>query len=95
MNLATVEARAFVPATDFERSKQFYLMLGFEIPWTDDSLACVRNGACSFLLQASGEAAFSAHFRMHLLVENVHNWHVQVMASDRAERFQTPVGGAD
>ena len=92
MHLTTVEAKAFVPATDFERSKQFYLMLGFEIPWTDDSLAYVRQGACSFLLQASGEPEFSTHFQMHLLVEKVDDWHAQVMASDLAKRFQTPVG---
>ena len=29
MNLATVEIKAFVPATDFELSKNFYLALGF------------------------------------------------------------------
>ncbi len=92
MNLTTVEAKAFVPATDFERSKQFYLALGFDIPWTDDSLAYVRLCACSFLLQAFSEPAFSAYFQMHLLVENVDDWHAQVVISDLAGRFHTTVG---
>jgi uncharacterized glyoxalase superfamily protein PhnB len=42
MNLAAVEIKAFVPSQDFERSKQFYLALGFEIPWTDDWHAHIR-----------------------------------------------------
>ena len=49
MNLAVVEIKAFVPARDFEKSKQFYLALGFEIPWTSDDLAYVRYGETSFL----------------------------------------------
>ncbi len=93
MNLTTVEAKAFVPPTDFERSKQFYLALGFEIPWSDDSLAYVSHGACSFLLQASSEPEFSAHIQMHLLVENVDDWHAQVITSDLAGLFHMTVGG--
>jgi uncharacterized glyoxalase superfamily protein PhnB len=33
MNLSAVEMKAFAPASNFETSKQFYLALGFEIPW--------------------------------------------------------------
>jgi hypothetical protein len=52
MNLAAVEIKAFVPSRDFEKSKQFYLALGFEIPWTSEDLAHVRHGETSFLLQS-------------------------------------------
>ena len=55
MNLAAVEIKAFVPATDFGVSKQFYRDLGFEIPWSSDDLAYVRHGETSFLLQAFDE----------------------------------------
>lgn len=81
MNLTTVEAKPFVPASDFQRSKQFYLALGFEIPWSDDSLAYVRHGHTSFLLQAFDVPAFSANFQMHLLVESVDDWHAHVLAT--------------
>ena len=52
MNLAAVEIKAFVPSRDFEKSKQFYHALGFEIPWTSEDLAYVRYGETSFLLQS-------------------------------------------
>ena len=87
MNLTAVEIKAFVPALDFERSKRFYAALGFEIPWSSDDLAYVHHGDCSFLLQAFNQPEFVKNFQMHLLVENVDDWHAQVIASGVIEEF--------
>ena len=92
MNLNAVEIKAFVPSQDFERSKQFYLALGFEIPWTSEDLAYVRHGATSFLLQAFYEAGHANNFQMHFLVENVDDWHAHVLASGVRDRFGVDVG---
>lgn len=92
VNLAAVEIKAFVPALDFERSKQFYLALGFEIPWSDRELAYVRFGDASFLLQAFAEPAFARDYQMHLLVRNVDDWHAHVLAARVTERFGVAVG---
>ena len=92
MNLNAVEIKAFVPATDFERSRQFYVALGFEIAWASDDLAYVRHGATSFLLQAFDEPAFAQNFQMHLLVEDVDDWHAQVQASGVASHAGVQVG---
>lgn len=92
MNLKTVEIKAFVPAADFARSREFYTALGFEIPWHDEALAYVRHGETSFLLQAFNEPAFAQNFQMHLLVENVDDWHAQLQAAGIAERFGVELG---
>ncbi|HEY8011606.1 MAG TPA: VOC family protein [Rudaea sp.] len=92
MNLAAVEIKAFVPATDFATSAQFYLALGFEIPWSSDGLAYVRHGETSFLLQAFNEADFVKNFQMHLLVENVDDWHAHILAAGVPARFAVKVG---
>ena len=92
MNLSAVEIKAFVPATDFAISEQFYLALGFEIPWSSDGLAYVRHGETSFLLQAFNEPAFARNFQMHLLVENVDDWHAHVLAARMPARFGVEVG---
>ena len=92
MNLTAVEIKALVPSQDFERSKQFYLALGFEIPWTSEDLAYVRHGATSFLLQAFYEAGHANNFQMHLLVENVDDWHAHIRASGVESRFGVAVG---
>jgi catechol 2,3-dioxygenase-like lactoylglutathione lyase family enzyme len=92
MTLSTVEIKAFVPAADFAVSKQFYIDLGFEIPWSDDDLAYVRHGDTSFLLQNFNEPAFIKNYQMHLLVEDVDAWHQQVLASGVAAKYKVRVG---
>ena len=95
MNLAAVEIKAFVPSRDFEKSKQFYLALGFEIPWSSEDLAYVRHGETSFLLQAFYEPAHADNFQMHMLVENVDDWHAHVLSSGVHDRFGVAVGIPD
>lgn len=92
MNLAAVEIKAFVPASDFSQSKAFYLALGFEIPWSSDDLAYVRLGPTSFLLQAFDHPEFIRNFQMHLLVEDVDAWHAQVVACGATARFGVKLG---
>ena len=92
MNLTAVEIKAFVPASDFELSKQFYLALGFEIPWSSEDLAYIHHGDTSFLLQAFNEPGFIKNFQMHMLAENVDDWHAQVLASGVPVRFGVKVG---
>ena len=92
MNLTAVEIKAFVPASDFALSKAFYVELGFEIPWSDEELAYVRHGETSFLLQDFNEPEFIKNFQMHLLVENVDDWHSRVVASGVAARYGIEVG---
>lgn len=92
MNLATVEIKAFVPSRDFEQSKQFYLTLGFEIPWSSNDLAYVRYGETSFLLQSFYEPTHASNFQMHLLVESVDDWHAHVRSSGVLDRFDVDVG---
>lgn len=87
MNLATVEMKAFVPARDFAQSKAFYAQLGFSIPWSSDDLAYVHYGNTSFLLQAFYVPEHASNFMMHLLVENVDDWHAHVLASGVVEAF--------
>jgi hypothetical protein len=95
MNLAAVEIKAFVPAKDFGLSKQFYLDLGFEIPWSSDDLAYVRHGETSFLLQAFDEPGFASNYQMHMLVENVDDWHAHVVSSALAQRYGVRVGAPE
>jgi catechol 2,3-dioxygenase-like lactoylglutathione lyase family enzyme len=92
VNLTAVEIKAFVPAVDFELSKEFYLALGFEVPWSDGELAYVRHGETSFLLQAFDAPGFAGNFQMHLLVENVDDWHAHVVTTAVAGRFGVAVG---
>lgn len=92
MNLATVELKAFVPARDFELSKQFYAAVGFSMTWSDEHLAYFHAGGTSFLLQRFHVADHTQNFQMHLLVEKVDKWHAHITQQDIAGRFGVKVG---
>ena len=76
-DLTAIEIKAFVPAKDFALSKRFYQDLGFTVAWSSESLAYIRHGNTSFLLQEFPEGI--DNFMMHLLVQDVDAWwaHVQ------------------
>ncbi|NDD24981.1 MAG: glyoxalase, partial [Betaproteobacteria bacterium] len=50
-NLNVTEIKAFVPAKNFELSKQFYLDMGFTLASDEDGIAYFHFGNASFLLQ--------------------------------------------
>lgn len=92
MNLKPVEIKAFVPARDFARSKAFYQALGFTMAWSDDDLAYLHLGECSFLLQNFHVPEHSGNFVMHLLVEDADEWHRHASGLDLPARFGARVG---
>ncbi len=73
-NMATIEAKAFVPAKDFELSRRFYADMGFTLGWSSEDLAYFHAGGSSFLLQRFYVQEHAHNFMMHLLVEDVQAW---------------------
>jgi predicted lactoylglutathione lyase len=92
MNLTPVEIKAFIPAQDFARAKEFYEAIGFKIGYTDDDLAYMLCGNTSFLLQNVYVQELAENLMMHLLVENVNDWHAHLSEQKIAERFGVSVG---
>jgi len=85
--LGTVEIKAFVPSKDFALSKQFYQDLGFELAWSSEDLAYLRNGDSSFLLQRFYVKEHADNLMMHLLVEDVDAWWRHVEAQRLTGRY--------
>ena len=88
-DLTAVEIKAFVPARDFNRSKQFYQDLGFDLLWSSDDLAYLQRGDCSFLLQNYYVKEHADNFMMHLLVDDVDAWWRHVEAQGIASKYAT------
>jgi catechol 2,3-dioxygenase-like lactoylglutathione lyase family enzyme len=89
MNLRITEIKAFVPAKDFEVSKQFYRGLGFTMASESGGVAYFHFGHVSFLLQDLCAAGLAENFMMHILVEDVGAWwrHVQASCGCRLTAF--------
>jgi hypothetical protein len=92
MNLNTVEIKAFIPAKDFALAKAFYEAVGFTCKFSDREIAYFNRGDCSFLLQNFQPAAFPDEIMMHLLVENVDDWHRHLVRERITERFNVRMG---
>lgn len=89
--LGAIEIKAFVPARDFALSKRFYAELGFVMAWSDDDLAYLRCGECSFLLQNFYRPEHAANFMMHLLTADVDAWWRHVETTGLAARYDVLV----
>ncbi len=86
-NLRITEIKAFVPAKDFEISKQFYKDLGFTMASEGGGVAYFHFEHVSFLLQDFCAASLAENFMMHILVEDVDAWRDHVLASGVASKY--------
>ena|SRR5579871_5478968 len=86
-NLAVTEIKAFVPAQDFARSKQFYQDVGFTMASEGGGVAYFHFENASFLLQDFCAEGFAGNFMMHLLVADVDAWWHQVEASGVVAKY--------
>lgn len=91
-NLKITEIKAFVPAKDFELSKQFYKDLGFTMASDGGGVAYFHFGHVSFLLQDFCAESLAENFMMHILVEDVDAWWQHVQASNVALKYGVQVG---
>src|SRR5690349_3560812 len=72
--LRVIEIKAFVPAKDFELSKQYYRDIGFTLASDGDGIAYFHFEHASFLLQDFFSEALAENFTMHMLVDDVDAW---------------------
>ena len=82
-----VALRAFVPATDFEKSLAFYVDLGFAAERLGDSLAAMKLGAFGFLLQHFYAEGFAGNFMLQLKVNDLDGWWKRIEGLDLAGRY--------
>jgi catechol 2,3-dioxygenase-like lactoylglutathione lyase family enzyme len=94
-NLRVTEIKAFVPARDFALSLRFYQDLGFVLASEGDGVAYFHHGDASFLLQDFCVDEHTKNFMMHLLVENVDDWHKRITEAGIAEKYQVKIGSVE
>ena len=87
--MKTIEIKAFVPSKDYELSKRFYQDLGFELASDTNGIAYFKSCNSSFLLQDFYEEMHAKNFVMHLLVEDIEQFHSMLKNSTIEEKNQT------
>ncbi len=92
-NLTPVEIKAFVPARDFDLSKQFYRDMGFTMASDGGGVAYFHRGSSAFLLQDGCAEGAGRLLTMHLLVEDVDAWWIELSEADLARRYGVKMSG--
>jgi uncharacterized glyoxalase superfamily protein PhnB len=90
-NLNVVEIKAFIPAKDFELSKRFYTDIGFTKASDGEGVAYFHCGNSAFLVVDRFEEG-SDKPEMHLLVEDVDDWHQKMQERGIASRYNVEIG---
>ena len=78
-NLNVLDVKTFVPAKDFEASKQFYSALGCELKYDSEKLAIFELGGFRFYLQDYYVKEYAENFMLHFSVEDVESWYQHVL----------------
>jgi catechol 2,3-dioxygenase-like lactoylglutathione lyase family enzyme len=94
-DMTSIKVKAFVPARDFDQSKRFYQQLGFELGWSDDSLAYFRHGHSSFFVQNFYNNSHADNLVMRLLVINIETWWQHVQEQDLKNKYRIEVEPPD
>lgn len=70
IDLKVGDVRTFVPAKDFAVSKNFYISLGWELKWSDESLALLEIANRRFYLQNYHLKEWAENCMLHIVVED-------------------------
>jgi uncharacterized glyoxalase superfamily protein PhnB len=79
---------AFVPAKDFEASRSFYIDLGFEQTWGDDSACGLQIDGQDIILQNFYVKDHAENFMMTLRVDDASAWWERIQALGLKEKYQ-------
>lgn len=82
------ELKTFIPAKDFEQSKQFYKDIGFKMDWEAENVAQFNVGDYTFLLQDHYVKDFAENFMMFLFVDDVDEWWDHLLKTGIKDKYQ-------
>lgn len=86
-DLHASELRTFVPARDFDLSRDFYRALGCGLEWSDDNLALFRLGESKFFLQRYYVKEWAENCMLHIGVQDAAQCHADIAKLLEGGRF--------
>lgn len=88
MGLTINDLKAYVPAKDFEMSKQFYVALGFNISVGWGGTADLELGGFSFRLQNYFVEDWANNFMVVMGVDDLEAWHQRALDVVQGGQFE-------
>lgn len=88
MNIKYNSIEAFVPSgKDFQKSKELFLELGFEIVWEAADYVGFENNGCKFILQNYDSKDFAENFMMSVKVGDLEDFWQKISGKNLPEKF--------
>jgi hypothetical protein len=83
----------FVPSgSNFEKSKQFFLALGFNQAWDAGDYIGFEKDGCRFILQQYDKKEFAENFMLTVGITNADEFRAEVIAKQLPEKFGIRIG---
>jgi hypothetical protein len=90
-----ISLEPFVPSgSNFERSKQFFMALGFNIRWDGGDYIGFERDGCKFILQKYVNRDFAENFMVSVAVTNVDEFRKEVIEKQLPQKFGVRIGEA-
>ncbi len=91
MDILSIEP--FVPSgIHFEKSKQFFQELGFNLNWDAGDYVGFEKNGCKFILQKYDHPQFAENFMLSVRVKNVEAFWKDVLDRKLPEKFGIRIG---
>lgn len=85
--------KPFVPSgSDFAKSREFFLELGFTINWEDSGLIDFQRDGCKFILQRFDSVEFAQNFMLSVGVDNAEEFRNYILEKNLPEKFGIRIG---
>ncbi len=83
----------FVPSgNDYEKSRQLFVELGFNISWSDDDYTGFERDGCRFILQKFDDKRFAENFMVTVGVNSAEEFRKHVIEKKIPEKFGIRIG---
>jgi len=83
----------FVPSgSEYEKSKQLFVELGFNISWDAGDYAGFERDGCRFILQKYDDKEFAQNFMLTVGVNSVEEFRNHVLEKKLPEKFGIRIG---
>ena len=91
--MTALSLQPFVPSgKDFERSKAFFMELGFSLAWDAGDYAGLENNGFGFILQRFDDKAFAENFMLSVGVEDAAAFRAEVLAKELPQKYGIRIG---
>ena len=83
----------FVPSgSDFKKSKDFFIALGFNLAWDMGDYAGFENNNCRFILQNYDKKEFAENFMLSIGVPDADAFRAEVIKKQLTQKFGIRIG---